>query len=227
MNDRRAAGQELQSQVLAAARKGQRRMQSTVKNVTSAAQHIRPQLANLPKPTLNLSSVPGQAHLRERAPELATKLHSRLPGTLQSRLPSPDQVKSSAQQFAVHARTLQRNVVGQVRSAAAPLAQQASARFGQVGSPVGKSETTTRVSHVSVTKGGEGKSSEGKDSKPSGSTASAKTGSSAKSGDAAKSGTSANSGNSAKPGTSAKSGTRPASSSASSAKKPRSKPTDS
>ncbi|HET9898999.1 MAG TPA: hypothetical protein VFQ44_29095 [Streptosporangiaceae bacterium] len=207
MNDRRAAGQELQSQIVAAARKGQLRMRSTVKNMTSAAQHIRPQLANLPRPTLNLSSLPGQAQLREkasRAPEFANKLHSRLPSTLQSRVPTPDQVKSSAQQFAGHARTVQRNVVSQVRGVATPLAHQAASRLGQMGAPAGKSETTTRVSQVTVSK-----SDPGKGSKTTGSTAAPKSTTSAKS------------------ATSSKSGTKPASSSSSSAKQSPSKPADS
>src|SRR5215469_15329625 len=93
MNDYRAAGHELQGQVLAAARKGQQRVASTVKNVTAAAQHIKPQLASLPKPTLNLSALPGQAQLREKAPALIAKL----PVGLQTKLPTPDQLKAGAE----------------------------------------------------------------------------------------------------------------------------------
>jgi len=63
MNDYRAAGQELQNQVAAAARKGQERVHSTVKTMRAAADQIRPQLANLPMPNL-----PTPAQLRERAP---------------------------------------------------------------------------------------------------------------------------------------------------------------
>src|SRR5260370_1226168 len=62
MNDYRAARQELQDQVLAAARKGQQRLATTVKNVTAAAQQIRPQPPNLPNPTPNISSPPRHAH---------------------------------------------------------------------------------------------------------------------------------------------------------------------
>ncbi len=154
MNDYRAAGQELQGQVLAAARKGQQRMASTVKNVTAAAQHIRPQLANLPKPTLNLSALPGQAQLREKAPALVAKL----PGRLQTKLPSPDQLRAGAQELAGHARTVQRRVVDQVRTVATPLAHQAASRLSQLGTPDAKpapsvnTKTTTRVSEVTVAK---------------------------------------------------------------------------
>jgi hypothetical protein len=154
MNDYRAAGQELQGQVLAAARKGQQRVTSTVKNVTAAAQHIRPQLANLPKPTLNLSALPGQAQLRERAPALVAKL----PDRLQPKLPTPDQLKAGAQGLAGHARTVQRRVVDQVRTVATPLAHQAASRLSQFGTPGAKpapsldTKTTTRVSEVTVAK---------------------------------------------------------------------------
>jgi hypothetical protein len=154
MNDYRAAGQELQGQVLAAARKGQQRVASTVKNVTAVAQHIRPQLASLPKPTLNLSALPGQAQLREKAPALVAKL----PGRLQTKLPTADQLKAGAEELVGHARTVQRRVVDQVRTAATPLAHQAAARLSQFGAPEAKpapavkAETTTRVSEVTVAK---------------------------------------------------------------------------
>ncbi len=182
MNDYRAAGQELQGQVMAAARKGQQRVTSTVKNVTAAAQQIRPQLAGLPRPNLNLTSLnltalPGQAQLREKAPELATKLQSRLPDTISSRLPSPEQVKAGAEQFAGHARSVRRAVVGQVRGAAEPLAHQAAARLAQVGVPTsfGKTaadgKTTTRVTGVSVAKSGPAKASTAKASTAKTSTA--------------------------------------------------------
>jgi hypothetical protein len=154
MNDYRAAGQELQDQVFAAARKGQQRVASTVKNVTAAAQHIRPQLAHLPKPTLNISALPGQAQLREKAPALVAKL----PGRLQTKLPTADQLKVGAQNLADHARTVQHHVLDQVRTVASPFAQQAAARLSQFGAPVGKpasalkTETTTKVSEVRVAK---------------------------------------------------------------------------
>src|SRR5260370_23685097 len=114
MNDSRAAAQDLQDQVLAAARKGQQRVATTVKNVTAAAQQIRPQLANLPKPTLNISALPGQAHLREKAPALVSKLQTRLPANLPTKLPSADHINAAATELAEHARSVQRMVVGQV-----------------------------------------------------------------------------------------------------------------
>lgn len=174
MNEHRAAGQELQGQVLAAARKGQQRVASTVKNVTAAAQHIRPQLASLPKPTLNFSALPGQAQLRERAPALVAKLPSRL----QPKLPSPDQLKAGAEGLVEQARTIQRRVVHQVRTAATPLAHQAAARLNQFAEPTtkpapeAKAETTTRVSEVTV-KGDKAKD-DAKSEKAKGGTTSAK-----------------------------------------------------
>ena len=56
MIDTRAVGQELQDQVLAAARKGHQRVTTTVKNVTATAQMIRPQLPSMP--TINTRSSP-------------------------------------------------------------------------------------------------------------------------------------------------------------------------
>src|SRR5260370_35110809 len=117
MNDYRAAGQELQGQVLAAARKGQQRVASTVRNVTAAAQHIKPQLASLPKPTLNLSALPGQAQLREKAPALVAKL----PVRLQTKLPPPDQLKPGAERLVENARPVHRRVVDQVATVPNPL----------------------------------------------------------------------------------------------------------
>lgn len=163
MNDYRAAGRELQDQVMAAARKGQQRVATTVKNVTAAAQQIRPQLASMPKPTLNLSALPGQVQLREKAPALVAKL----PGQLQTKLPTADQLKAGAEGLVGHARTVQRRVVDQVRTAASPLAQQAAARLSQFSAPAtqpatqpapeAKGGTTTRVSEVTVTKGDKAK----------------------------------------------------------------------
>ncbi len=148
MNDYRAARQELQDHVLAAARKGQQRVATTVKNVTAAAQQIRPQLANLPKPTLNISALPGHAQLREKAPALVAKLPVKLP----AKLPTADQLKAGAAELAGHARSVQHKFVGQVRSVASPIAHQAAARLAPYGVPAPSAETTTRVSHVTVAK---------------------------------------------------------------------------
>jgi hypothetical protein len=143
MNDYRAASQELQGQVLAAARKGQERVTKSVKNVTA---QIRPQLASLPKP---------------KAPELVAKLPAKLPTLptlparlqMPSRLPSPDQLRAGAQELAGHARTVRRMVTGQVMSVATPLAHQAAARLAQVGTAAEpQAKTTTRVSEVTVAK---------------------------------------------------------------------------
>ena len=164
MNDYRAAGQELPGQVLAAARKGQERVTRSVRNVTTAAQQLRPQLANLPRPAFSVSALPSPSQLREKAPDFVANLPARLqpmlPNRVQTRLPSPEQLRTSAQEFAGHARSVQRLVADQVRSVATPLAQQAAARLAQVGAPAqaarkaesqGKPGTTTKVSQVTVT----------------------------------------------------------------------------
>ena len=214
MNDHRAAGQELQSQVMAAARKGQQQAQQTVRQLTSAVQQLRPQLAKLPKPTMSVS---GQGQIMQRAPELASKLHARLPVQLQSRVPTPDQLKSSAQQFADQARSVQRSVVTQVRSAASPLAQQAASRLSQLASPAdeattgnGQHATTTKVSHVTVTKsakagdkaadkGKDGATGAAKTSKPASSTSSNKTSAASKASPASKTGRTGTGSSSTKP----------------------------
>jgi hypothetical protein len=162
MNDYRAAGQELQGQVLAAARKGQERVTKSVKNMTTAAQQIRPQLANLSRPPFNISALPSPAQLREKAPEFVAKLPAKLPPGLQTRLqtrmPNPEQLRTSAQEFADHARSVQRLVADQVRSVATPLAHQAAARLAQVGGPTtatkagSEAGTTTKVRQVTVSK---------------------------------------------------------------------------
>jgi hypothetical protein len=153
MNDYRAASQELQDQVRAAARKGQERVTKHVKSVTAAAAQIRPQLASLSKPAINISALPGSAQLRERAPELASKLPTKLQPKLPTKLPSPDQLRAGAQELAGHARTVRRLVTDQVMSVATPLAHQAAARLAQVGTAAEpEAKTTTRVSEVTVTK---------------------------------------------------------------------------
>src|ERR1022692_1322021 len=115
MNDTRTVGQEIQDQVLAAARKGQQRVANTVKNVTATAQLIRPQLPSLPRPTLNTSGLPTPAQIREKAPQLVAML------------PSTEQLRVGAHEFAGQLLTVQRKVVEQVRSVTTPLAQQAEA----------------------------------------------------------------------------------------------------
>ncbi len=184
MNDVRPAARELQDQVLAAAREGQKRVTRTVRNVTATAQQIRPQLPNLSDVHITVVRLPSPAQLRERAPELIGKLPkadqlramapdliSRLPsaGQLRERtpeliarlplpvqirekapeligklpnagqlrdqatarlakLPSTSQIKVGAEELVVQFRSVQRQVVGQVRDAATPLAKQVLAQ---------------------------------------------------------------------------------------------------
>lgn len=139
MIDTRAVGQELQEQVVGAARKGRERVASTVKTVTTTAQHIRPQLANLPRPNLTRPTLPTPAQVRQKAPALAAKL------------PTPHQLMSGAQELAGHARSVQRIVIEQVRTVTAPLAQQAADRLARVAAQAPQQRTSTRVSGVQVT----------------------------------------------------------------------------
>jgi len=190
MNDNRAAAQELPGQVLAAARKGQERVTKSVKNMTT-----------------NFSSLPTPAQLREKAPDFMAKLPSRLPARLQpkanglanrlpNRLPSPEQLLTSAQEFAGHARSVQRLVAEQVRSVATPLAHQAAARLAQVGTKAtaakagAESGTTTKVSGVTVTN---------RSSEPSTPTKSTKTGATSKPASTSKPGSTAKPASTAKP----------------------------
>jgi hypothetical protein len=88
MIDTRAVGQDLQVQVLDAARKGRERVASTVRTVTATAQLIRPQLAALPRPSLTRPTLPTPAELREQA----------------AKLPSPAKLMSGAQALAGRSR---------------------------------------------------------------------------------------------------------------------------
>ena len=135
MIDTRARGQELQEQILAAARKGQQRVTSTVKNVTATAQMIRPQLPSMP--TMNVIKLPKAeefaqlrdkqlSQLRERAPGLIAKLprseqlaaitekqlsqlREKAPGLI-ARLPNAEYFKAGANEVAGQVRTVQRQV---------------------------------------------------------------------------------------------------------------------
>lgn len=143
MIDTRAVGQELQDQVLDAARKGRERVTSTVKTVTDTAQNIRPQLASLPKPNLTMPALPiptlpTPAQLKEKSPALAAML------------PSREQLVSGAQELAGHARSVQRLFVERVRTVAVPLAHQVADRLAKIGAQPAQSQTTTRVSEVHV-----------------------------------------------------------------------------
>src|SRR5262249_23945644 len=135
MIDTRAMAQELQEQVLAAARKGQKRVTNTVKNVTATAQMIRPQLPRMPAiSTIKLPSAEQLAELRDRqlsqlrekAPGLMAKLPSseqlaelrdrqlsqlreKAPG-LMARLPNAEDLRTGAHDVAGQLRSVQRQV---------------------------------------------------------------------------------------------------------------------
>lgn len=138
MIDTRTVGQELQDQVRGAARKGRERVTSTVKTVTDTAQHIRPQLQNLPRPNLTRPALVTPAQLREKAPALVAML------------PSPQQLRSGAEELAGHARAAALRTLGQVRSITEPIVHEAAARLARFGSQASQ-ETTTRVRDVRVT----------------------------------------------------------------------------
>ena len=153
MIDTRTVGQELQDQVLGVARKGRERVASTVKTVTATAQHIRPQLQNLPRPNLTRPTLVTPAQLREKAPALIAML------------PKPRQLKAGAQEFAGQAQHAARIVLGQVRNVTTPLAHQAAARLAKVGTQPTRQETTTRVSEVKVTSAPSASSQDGSKAK--------------------------------------------------------------
>jgi hypothetical protein len=104
MNDARPAGRELQDQVRAAAREGQKRVARTVKNVTATAQQIRPQLPNLSDVHITIVRLPSPAQLREKTPELIGRLPK--PGQIRSmtpdlisRLPNASQLRERTPEF--------------------------------------------------------------------------------------------------------------------------------
>jgi hypothetical protein len=155
MTDTRSVGQELQEQVLAAARNGRRRVTTTVRNARATAQMIRPQLPAMPPITIKLPRADQLAQLteaqfnqlREKAPALIARLPSRerlaelteqqlsqlrekAPGLL-ARLPDADQLRAGATDFAEQVQFVQRQVADRVRTVASPLAHQAAAAFAQ------------------------------------------------------------------------------------------------
>src|SRR5215472_17264867 len=89
MIDTRAKGRELQEQVLAAARKGQQRVASTVKNVTATAQMIRPQLPSMPR--ITDIKLPNAEHLAQLTEKQLSQLREKAPGLI-AKLPSTDQL---------------------------------------------------------------------------------------------------------------------------------------
>ena len=88
MIDTRARGQELQDQILAAARKGQQRVTSTVKNVTATAQMIRPQL---PMPAINVVKLPSADQLAQLRDKQLSQLRERAPGLI-AKFPTTEQL---------------------------------------------------------------------------------------------------------------------------------------
>src|SRR5262245_21821006 len=109
MTDTRAAGQEFQDQVLAAARRGRQRVTSTAKTVRATANMIRPQLPSMPAVHIGL---PTPAQLREKAPAFIAKL------------PHPDQLRERAAKYgklptASDLRASAEDFTGQLRERAA------------------------------------------------------------------------------------------------------------
>src|SRR5215470_3860310 len=172
MIDTRALGQELQEQVLAAARKGRRRVTTTVRNVTATAQMIRPQLPAMPPITIKLPSADQLAQLteaqfrqlREKAPALIARLRNperlaqlterqlsqlreKAPGLI-ARLPDADDIRASAADFAEQVQSVQRQVADRVRTVASPLAHQAATALAQATAQVTGSAARTSTAAV-------------------------------------------------------------------------------
>jgi len=144
MIDTRAAGQELQDQLLAAARKGHRRVTNTVKNVTATAQMIQPQLPSMP--TIKLPYAEQLTQLREKQLTQLALLREKAPGLI-ARLPSGDDLMAGAHDVAGQVRSVRRQVVSQLRTVATPLAHQAAAAFGQVTASAPKTSPAGAVTH--------------------------------------------------------------------------------
>jgi len=149
MKDTRAVRQEVQDQIVAAARKGQQRVTSTVKTVTATAQMIRPQLPNLPKPNLSnlpkpdLSNLP-RPTLNGAAHRVASQLRERTP-VIVAKLPSRDLIRSGAAEFAGLLRSDLRQAADRVREAAEPLARQAGEVLAQAAGRVRRIEAAPSV----------------------------------------------------------------------------------
>jgi hypothetical protein len=190
MIDTRAVGQELQEQVLAAARKGRRRVTTTARNVTATAQMIRPQLPAMPTIKFKLPSADQLAklseaqfsQLRERVPALIGRLRNserltqlterqlgqlreKAPGLL-AKLPDADQIKASATDLAEQMQSVQRQVADRVRTVASPLAQQAAAAFAQAAAQV--SGSVAKLPTAAVTSNGTPRTGTSKTSTASG-----------------------------------------------------------
>src|SRR5215470_4110519 len=144
MIDTRALGQELQEQVLAAARKGRRRVTTTVRNVTATAQMIRPQLPAIPPITIKLPSADQLAQLTEAQ---FSQLREKAPGLI-ARLPDADDIRASAADFAEQVQTVQRQVTDRVRTVASPLAHQAATALAQATAQVTGSAAKTPTAAV-------------------------------------------------------------------------------
>ena len=175
MIDTRALGQELQEQVLAAARKGRRRVTTTVRNVAATAQMIRPQLPAIPPITIKLPSADQLAQLteaqfsqlREKAPAIIARLRNperlaqlterqlsqlsqlreKAPGLI-ARLPDADDIRASAADFAEQVQTVQHQVTDRVRTVASPLAHQAATALAQATAQVTGSAAKTPTAAV-------------------------------------------------------------------------------
>jgi ribonuclease R len=138
MIDTRAVGQELQEQLVGAARKGQEQAKKAqeqarkaqeqvrkgqevvtgvVRTLTTTAEALMPQL-----PTVKLPSLPGSTL-------------SRLPGA--SWLPSADTLRSSAQEIGEQLLAAQRKLTGEVTQAASPLIAQGTAHLSRAARTVG------------------------------------------------------------------------------------------
>jgi hypothetical protein len=165
MKDTRAVRQEVQDQIVAAARKGQQRVASTVKTVTATAQMIRPQLPSLPKPNLSnlpkpdlsklpkpdLSKLPRPTFdtlprptLNGTAHRVASQLRERTP-VIVAKLPSRDLIRSGAAEFAGLLRSDLRQAADRVREAAEPFARQAGEALVQAAGRVRRIDATATL----------------------------------------------------------------------------------
>src|SRR5665811_1143135 len=114
MIDTRAVGQELQDQVLAAARKGHRRVTNTVKNVTATAQMIRPQLPSMP--AINPVKLPNAEHLAQLTDKQVAQLREKAPALI-GKIPNAEHFVGLTEKHITEWRELTEKQITEVRDA--------------------------------------------------------------------------------------------------------------
>jgi ribonuclease R len=137
MIDTRAVGQELQEQLVGAARKGQEQAKKAQEQARKAQEQVRKGQEVVTGVVRTLATT-AEALMPQlptvKLPSPGSTL-SRLPGA--SRLPSADTLRSSAQEIGEQLLAAQRKLTGEVTHAASPLIAQGTAHLSRVARTVG------------------------------------------------------------------------------------------